>query len=35
MSMSEIAQVLDLSERTVHRHWRFIKAWLKTRIGVR
>jgi len=21
--------LLDLSERTLHRHWRFIKAWLK------
>jgi RNA polymerase sigma factor (TIGR02999 family) len=33
MNMKEIAQVLDLSERTVHRHWRFSKAWLKKRIG--
>jgi RNA polymerase sigma factor (TIGR02999 family) len=32
MDMSEIAQVLGLSERTVHRHWRFLKAWLKSRL---
>src|SRR5262245_8145092 len=33
MSMAEAAQVLGMSERTVHRHWRFAKAWLKSRIG--
>jgi RNA polymerase sigma factor (TIGR02999 family) len=33
MSMSEIAEVLGLSERSVHRHWRFLKAWLKSRLG--
>jgi RNA polymerase sigma factor (TIGR02999 family) len=33
MSMKEVAQVLGLSERTLHRHWRFLKAWLKSRIG--
>jgi RNA polymerase sigma factor (TIGR02999 family) len=32
MSMAEAARVLGLSERTVHRHWRFIKAWLKSRL---
>ncbi len=33
MGMSEVAQVLGMSERTLHRHWRFIKAWLKSRLG--
>jgi RNA polymerase sigma factor (TIGR02999 family) len=33
MSMHEAAEVLGLSERTLHRHWRFIKAWLKSRLG--
>jgi RNA polymerase sigma factor (TIGR02999 family) len=33
MSMRETAAVLGLSERTAHRHWRFIKAWLKSRLG--
>jgi RNA polymerase sigma factor (TIGR02999 family) len=33
MSMKETAAVLGLSERTAHRHWRFIKAWLKSRLG--
>ena len=32
MSMEETAQVLGLSERTAQRHWRFIKAWLKSRL---
>jgi RNA polymerase sigma factor (TIGR02999 family) len=32
MSMNEVADVLGMSERTVHRHWRFIKAWLKSRL---
>jgi RNA polymerase sigma factor (TIGR02999 family) len=32
MSIAEIATVLQMSERTVHRHWRFIKAWLKSRL---
>ena len=32
MSVRETAQVLGLSERTLHRHWRFLKAWLKTRL---
>jgi RNA polymerase sigma factor (TIGR02999 family) len=29
MTMEEVAQVLGVSERTLHRQWRFIKAWLK------
>ena len=33
MSMEDAAQVLGVSERTLHRHWRFIKAWLKSRLG--
>jgi RNA polymerase sigma factor (TIGR02999 family) len=33
MNAAEAAQVLELSERTLHRHWRFIKAWLKRRLG--
>jgi RNA polymerase sigma factor (TIGR02999 family) len=33
MSMKETADVLGLSERTAHRHWRFIKAWLKSRLA--
>jgi RNA polymerase sigma factor (TIGR02999 family) len=33
MSAAEAAEVLGMSERTLHRHWRFIKAWLKSRIG--
>jgi RNA polymerase sigma factor (TIGR02999 family) len=33
MSMKETASVLGLSERTAYRHWRFIKAWLKSRLG--
>src|SRR5262245_42074938 len=32
MSVRETAQVLGLSERTLHRHWRFVKAWLKGRL---
>src|SRR5215471_1137978 len=32
MNIRETAQVLGLSERTLHRHWRFIKAWLKGRL---
>jgi RNA polymerase sigma factor (TIGR02999 family) len=33
MSMKETAHVLEMSERTIHRHWRFLKAWLSSRIG--
>ena len=32
MSMGEAARVLGISERTAHRHWRFVKAWLKSRL---
>jgi hypothetical protein len=32
MSVRETAQVLGLSERTLYRHWRFLKAWLKDRL---
>jgi RNA polymerase sigma factor (TIGR02999 family) len=33
MSVPETAQVLGISERSLHRQWRFIKAWLKARLG--
>jgi RNA polymerase sigma factor (TIGR02999 family) len=33
MSMKEAAEVLGRSERTLHREWRFIKAWLKRRLA--
>ena len=32
MNAGEAAQVLGISERTLHRHWRFIKAWLRRRL---
>lgn len=32
LTTAEIADVLGLSEVTVHRHWRFVRAWLKLRI---
>jgi RNA polymerase sigma factor (TIGR02999 family) len=32
MSVEEAAHVLGMSERTMHRQWRFIKAWLRRRI---
>jgi RNA polymerase sigma factor (TIGR02999 family) len=32
MNVHETAEVLGLSERTVQRHWKFIKAWLKSRL---
>jgi len=32
MEAAEAAQVLGISERTLHRHWRFIKAWMKNRL---
>jgi RNA polymerase sigma factor (TIGR02999 family) len=32
MSAEEAAQVLGVSERTLHRQWRFIKAWLRRRL---
>jgi DNA-directed RNA polymerase specialized sigma24 family protein len=31
MNMKETADVLQMSERTLHRQWRFIKAWLRRR----
>jgi RNA polymerase sigma factor (TIGR02999 family) len=34
MSVEETARVLGISERTLQRHWRFIKAWLKSRVGL-
>jgi RNA polymerase sigma factor (TIGR02999 family) len=34
MNMAETAQALGVSERTLHRHWRFVKAWLKSRLNV-
>ncbi len=33
MTMDETAKVLGMSERTLHRHWVFIKAWMKARLG--
>jgi RNA polymerase sigma factor (TIGR02999 family) len=33
MNAEDTARVLGMSERTLHRHWRFIKAWLKDRLG--
>jgi RNA polymerase sigma factor (TIGR02999 family) len=33
MDAKETAAVLGMSERTLHRHWRFIKAWLKSRLA--
>ena len=32
MEAAEAAEVLGISERTLHRHWRFIKAWMKNRL---
>jgi RNA polymerase sigma factor (TIGR02999 family) len=32
MNAEETARVLGMSERTLHRHWRFVKAWLKKRL---
>jgi hypothetical protein len=32
MNTAEAARVLGMSERTLHRHWRFIKAWMKNRL---
>jgi RNA polymerase sigma factor (TIGR02999 family) len=33
MNAQEAASVLGISERTLHRHWRFIKAWLKSQLS--
>jgi RNA polymerase sigma factor (TIGR02999 family) len=32
MKAGEAAEVLGMSERTLHRQWRFIKAWLRRRL---
>jgi len=32
MNVKETASVLGISERTLHRQWRFIKAWLERRL---
>jgi RNA polymerase sigma factor (TIGR02999 family) len=32
MTMEEAATVLEVSVRTLHRHWRFVQAWLKSRL---
>jgi RNA polymerase sigma factor (TIGR02999 family) len=32
MTVEEAAHVLGLSVRSLHRHWRFIKAWLRSRL---
>lgn len=33
MTMAEVSKVTGVPERTLHRQWRFIKAWLKSRVG--
>jgi RNA polymerase sigma factor (TIGR02999 family) len=33
LSVEECAEVLGQSVRTLHRHWRFVRAWLKSRLG--
>ena len=35
LATREIAEVLDLSARTVERDWRFAKAWLNGRLAER
>jgi len=35
LTAAEIAEVLDLSTRTVERDWRFAKAWLNSRLSQR
>ena len=32
LSVKDTADVLEISERTVHRHWRFLEAWLRSRL---
>jgi RNA polymerase sigma factor (TIGR02999 family) len=32
LNAKEAAEVLGMSERTLHRHWRFLLAWLKARL---
>jgi len=34
MTMAEIAEVLGQAEITIHRHWRFTRAWLKQRLDI-
>jgi RNA polymerase sigma factor (TIGR02999 family) len=34
MTAAETAQVLEVSERSLYRHWRVTEAWLRTRLGV-
>jgi RNA polymerase sigma factor (TIGR02999 family) len=33
MNAKETAEVLGLSERTLHREWRFLKSWLQMKLG--
>ncbi len=33
LTMAEIGDVTGQAEVTVHRHWRFVRAWLKQKIG--
>lgn len=33
MTMTELANVLGIAEVTAHRHWRFARAWLKSRLA--
>src|SRR5262249_10906739 len=33
MNVAETTQVLGISQRTLFRHWRFIQAWLKSRLA--
>jgi RNA polymerase sigma factor (TIGR02999 family) len=35
MTADEAARVLGISESTLHRHWRFASAWLKSRLAER
>lgn len=35
LSTPEIAEILNLSERTVERDWQFARAWLNRRPGER
>lgn len=33
LTMAEVAEVTGESERTLHRHWRFARAWLQDRLA--
>jgi DNA-directed RNA polymerase specialized sigma24 family protein len=33
LTREETAEVLGLTERTLDRHWRYIRAWLKKRLS--